>query len=645
MLVRLSNRRLLLKAVFGCFSAFIPAWSIAAEEVPGAILSTTAAKVAGPAETRLKADVSFFADDAREGRSPGSQGIESSAAYIAGIFSAAGLKTAPGADGYFQPFKIGSNPKLGKPAELAFVGPDGKVIKVEKDAFGPLAIGTGGTLKEIPILFAGYGISAKDDALKVDYDDYAGLDVKGKAVLIFRREPRQDQEKSPFGEKKPSAFATFQHKATNAFQHGAAAVLLVNDKASVSKGKDVVMGFSMAGPEPNSDIPFVMITRALADQLLAHAGQPSLEELEKRIDADLKPQSREIKGWTLTAEIDIQRTSVETKNVVGVLEGAGPLANETVVIGGHYDHLGRGGLTSGSLAFLSKDIHNGADDNASGTAMVLEMVRRLSRRADPLPRRVVFIAFSGEEKGLLGSRYYVEHPLIPLKDTVMMINFDMVGRLNSKDELTMIGTGTVPGLETLVSTLGASAGLKIKAIAGMTDGFGGSDHQSFYGKQIPVLFAFTGVHKDYHRPSDDSNLINYEGMAKIADYIELILLDLLRRPQRPTFVAVQTGRSKGEAAGDPARASFSVYLGTMPDYGEDVKGVKLAGVREGSPAEKGGLKGGDVIIKFGGKPVSTIYDYMESMGRYKPDDIVEIVVLREGKEAALKVTLGKKTQN
>ena len=321
--------------------------------------------------------------------------------------------------------------------------------------------------------------------------------------------------------------------------------------------------------------------------------------------------------------------------MVGVLEGSGSLADETIVIGAHYDHLGRGGLFSGSLSFLSKDIHNGADDNASGTAMVLEMARRLARRPDPLPRRVVFIAFSGEERGLLGSRHYVEHPLYPLKSTVMMVNFDMVGRLNRENELTVYGTGTSPGFDLLVDALGKSSGFTIKKIP---EGHGPSDQQSFVLKDIPVFFAFTGTHRDYHRPSDDTGLINFAGMARIADLGELLLLDVIRRPERPAFVKVERrGRQ-----GDPGRAGVGVYLGSIPSYDDDSKGVKLSGVREGSPAEKGGLKAGDVIVKFGGKPIATIYDYTESLGHYKPDDKVEVVVRRDGQDVTLQVTLGKR---
>jgi Peptidase family M28/PDZ domain/PA domain len=594
-----------------------------------------------PAETRLKADVSFLAADAREGRAPGTKGIEAAALYIAETFKQYALKPAPGADGYFQKFPLTGRPRLGEPMELAVGEPDGKILKAEpKTEFSPLAIGSSGSVEHLPIVFAGYGITAKDSALKLDYDDYAGIDVQGKAVLIIRREPQQDRDDSPFAGKKTSDYATFRHKATNAFQHGAAIVLLVNDLFGLGGDKDKVLGLVSGGPEAITKLPFAMLGRDFADKILTAAGEPKLAELEKQIDGDLKPRSRLLRGVELSAKLTIDRPSVETKNVLGVLEGSGPLAGQTVIIGGHYDHLGRGGLMSGSLAFLSSDIHNGADDNASGTALVMEIARRLGARRDPLPRRVVFMAFSGEERGLLGSQYYVEHPLYPLASTVMMVNFDMVGRLNGKNELTMIGTGTTPGIDALVDVLGKTAGLTIKKVTGMTDGFGGSDHQSFYAKNIPVLFAFTGIHSDYHRPSDDSDRINYSGMARIADYLELIVLDLVRRPDRPAFTKLSAPGRNGRQT-QSASAGMSVTLGVMPDYADEAKaGMKITGVREGGPADKAGLKGNDSIIRIGGKPIATIYDYMESMKGYKPGDKVEVVVRRDGAEVKLQVNLG-----
>jgi len=601
--------------------------------------ATAAATPAG--EARLRADVTYLADDAREGRAPGTTGIDAAADYIGATFKEIGLKPAPGADGFFQPFALSGPASLGPDPSLSLSAAGKAVVADPKADFAPLAIGGSGGFKGLPVVFVGYGITAKDDANHLDYDDYAGLDVKGKAVLILRRAPGQDKKDGPFSGPAMFRFGTFRHKATNAFQHGAAAVLFVNDLAGLKGEPDKLLSLAEAGNDQNSTVPFAMLSRAYADSALAAAGAPTLEALEKEIGADIKPHSRALENLTLDLDVKLERKSLKTRNVVGVLEGEGPLADETIVVGGHYDHLGRGGLTSGSLAFLSRDIHNGADDNASGTALVMELARRLARRPDPLPRRVVFMAFSGEERGLLGSQHYVEHPLVPLDKTVMMINFDMVGRLNEASELTFFGIGSTPGLDTLVDALGKGAGFAVKKVAGMSDGFGGSDHQSFYQKDVPVLFAFTGTHQDYHRPTDDVERINFPGIARIADLAELILLDLARRPTRPSFTKVAPTR-RAIGSNDPARSGSSAYLGSIPSYDDSTMGVKLSGVREGSPAEKGGLKGGDVVIGLGGKPIGTIYDYTESLGARKPGDEVEIKVKRDGQEVTLKVTLGKR---
>src|SRR4051794_38671186 len=229
--------------------------------------------IATAAESRLRGDVTYLADDAREGRAPGTSGIEAAAEYIASAFREAGLKPARGAEGYFQPFTISGTPTLGSDLTLRLEGPGGAELKGEpRRDFTPMAIGSGGSLERVSVVFAGYGITAKDDAKKLDYDDYAGLDVKGKAILILRREPQQAEDDSPFDGTRTTNFATFRHKATNAFQHGAAAVLLVNDAAGLKDGKDELLGFTAAGPELNSNIPFLMLSRAFADKLLADAG-------------------------------------------------------------------------------------------------------------------------------------------------------------------------------------------------------------------------------------------------------------------------------------------------------------------------------------------------------------------------------------
>ncbi|MBX6315245.1 MAG: M20/M25/M40 family metallo-hydrolase [Isosphaeraceae bacterium] len=596
------------------------------------IVPARAADYVSPAEARLKADVGYLADDAREGRGPGTKGLEMAADYIANAFKEAGLKPAPGADGYFQPFALRNHFQLAEGAKLAVEVADGKTYQATLRAdFMPMATGGSAALKDVPVVFAGYGITAKDEKLRLDYDDYDGVDVQGKAVLIIRREPQQDKEDSPFGGKQTTDYAQFRRKLNNAAEHGAAAVLMVNDAFSLrGGGKDELLDLNLA-QAGGKKVPFVMLSRAFADRLLAAADQPSLEELEKGIDQDLKPRSRPLPGVEVDLAYQVEPTVI--KNVIGVLEGSGPLAEETIVVGAHYDHLGRGDL--GSLAFGSREIHNGADDNASGTAMVLEMARRLARRPDPLSRRIVFMAFSGEERGLLGSAYYVEHPLYPLDKTVAMVNFDMVGRLNGKKELTIYGAGSSAGLEELVKALGASQGLKVNLVQGTGELFFSSDHASFYRKDIPVLFFFSGNHPDYHRPSDDTERINFPGMALIANIGELLLLDLATRPERPQFVRLSRGGFVGAS-----RGGSTAYLGTIPNYSGGNEGVLLDGVNEGSPADKGGLKKGDIIIRFDGSPIDNVEDYMRAITKHKPGDTVEIVVKRDGKEVPLKVTLG-----
>lgn len=584
---------------------------------------------------RMKADVTFLAADDQEGRGPGTEGLVRAGDHIARAFAEARLEPAPGADGYFQPFTITGSPKLGPRQDLDLLPAPGREVDGELRAdFMPLSLGTGGRLDEVPVVFAGYGITAKDEAAGLVYDDYAGLDAAGKWVLILRRAPDSETEGTPFGPKdgQPSPFATFRHKVTNAFAHGAAGLLLVNDLAGLKGADDELLLFTSAGVERLTQVPVVMVRRDYVDRALEAADLPGLAALEAAILEDPKsarPASRELGDLRATARLDIELDQVRTRNVVGVLEGRGPRAEETVVIGAHYDHLGRG--DRGSLAPFSSEIHNGADDNASGTALILELARRFAGRPETDRRRIVFIAFSGEERGLLGSRYYVENPLIPLAETVMMFNFDMVGRLDDEATLTVFGVDTTAGLRDLVEKLGGEHGLKVRPNA---DVAGNSDHASFHEKGIPVAFPFTGTHRDYHRPSDDTPLINFEGMGRIADFAERLIAEYVDREERPTLVAAAPREQEPRQV-----MGVKVSMGTIPDYDEAVKGVRLNGVRPGSAAEQAGLKAGDIIVGFGGSPVGTIYDYMEGLAKFKPGDEVEVKVQRDGEELVLKATL------
>jgi hypothetical protein len=601
-----------------------------ADDHPAPAHGTAGSGYVSPAEVRLRADVGYLAADERGGRGVGTKGIDDAANYLAAILREAGLKPIPSTGSYFQEFAIRGPARPGTPTSLAFETGATKIEAVLGQGFNPLAIGTPSTVESIPLVFAGFGITAKDADTNLDYDDYAGIDTTGKAVLILRRDPDPADKTSVFAAAEPTSYATFTSKAINAAEHGAKLVILVNDHGTGS-AKDTLLEFDST--PGGGAIPFVMISRALADQILAKCDAPSLDDLEAKINAELRPVSRELAA-RVSAEVTVTREPIVARNVIGVLEGQGPLADETIVVGAHYDHLGNGGM--GSLAFGSREIHNGADDNASGTATVVEMARRFAARPDPLPRRIVFILFSGEERGLLGSEHYVKEPIFPLDKTVSMVNFDMVGRFDSGKGLIVYGAGSSEGWEPLVESLASSLGLNPKLTKGAGGEFGDSDHYSFYRKDLPVLFFFTGTHPDYHRPSDDSDKINYAGMARVADLGELVILDIAKRPERPAFVKLATPRREnvGQVRGN------GVYLGTRPAYGADVEGVKLEGVSEGSPAEKAGLKGGDVIIKFGDLKVLSIEGYMNAMGTKKPGDEVDVVVLRDGKEVTLKVKLG-----
>jgi hypothetical protein len=358
----------------------------------------------------------------------------------------------------------------------------------------------------------------------------------------------------------------------------------------------------------------------------------NLEEVEQDIDRDLKPRSLPLAGWTAQLETTVDRPMVGVKNVIGVLEGSGPLAKETVVVGAHYDHLGYGGRYSAARDLKVPAIHHGADDNASGTAAVIELARRFSR-ANRDGRRIVFIAFTGEESGLIGSDYYCKNPTFPLADTVTMVNLDMVGRLakdkeSNKDKLIVYGTGTSKTFSELMDTLNKKYDFKLQKIP---SGTGPSDHQSFYLKEVPVFFFFTGDHKDYHKPSDTADKINIPGLRRVTDLTEDLVAHLTTMNGRPAYVKVAEPKSS-------TRMSIGgVRLGIRPDYGDDKEGVRLSGVSEGGPAEKAGLKEGDRIVEIAGKPIKNVDAYMVMLGTLKRGEAVEVLILRDGKKMTVKV--------
>jgi acetylornithine deacetylase/succinyl-diaminopimelate desuccinylase-like protein len=655
-----------------------PALAILAILLPLARLS---ADEALESEKRLAESVRYLASDELEGRGLTTQGINKAADYIAEQFRQVGLKTEVFDKSPFQQFEVVTSTKLGSTNTAALVGPDGKrtELKLSGD-YTPLGLGGSGKL-DVPLVFVGYGITAKN----LEYDDFAGLDVKGKAVIILRKEPQQDNPHSKFEGNTLTQHSFFTRKASNAYQNGAAAAIFVNDEhgirtiltriekqleratdsltalrlkigdakptetqakelKSLEDGiardrkrleaeRDPLIPFESGGDEEGGRaLPVITIRRAALDSVIKAALGKDLSAIEKEIDKDLKPQSRELTGWKLNGHVTVDRTKTPVKNVVGAMEGFGPLADETVVIGAHYDHLGFGG--SGSLAPGSKEIHNGADDNASGTAALIEIARQIAERKAAARfrafRRIVFIAFTGEERGLLGSAHYVEKPAFPNNKTVAMINLDMVGRLN-EDKLVIQGVDTAKEFGALIDRLNKDAGFKITRQKG---GHGPSDHTSFYTKNIPVMHFFTGTHKDYHRPSDDTEKLNIPGIRRIASLITDATMDLAGSEQKPTYVKIEASKTGGGRGGDRP------YLGSIPDFSGEGSGYKLMGVAKDSPADKAGMKAGDSIIKLDTYKIGNLEDIDGALRKFKAGDKVKVTVLREGKEVVLEVTLG-----
>ncbi len=634
-------------------------------------------------QDRLLHDLKFLASDELQGRGVDTEGINRAAEFVRREFEKAGLDVTQVNKGAFQKFPLVTGTELGKENSLTFTGPDDQKIALKYDSqFRTCSFGGSGKF-DGKIVFLGYAIDSKE------YSDFPkDLDLKGKVVLIMRRNPQQGNPHGPFGGAHGgiSRHAGLTSKVSNAFRKGAAAVLFLNDPYSAKQAEeelkaqtekaakqldavevqleesdpadkakheaiakkhqdalrylktleeraknanpDELMKFGYGGDGKKNGIPVFQIKQTVADQLLEQSTGQTLAELEAAIDEDLKPRTMILKGWRAKGEASVDQVESEVKNVIGVLEGEGPFANETIVIGAHYDHVGMGG--PGSLAPGSHEVHNGADDNGSGTVSLLELARRFAARKEKPSRRLVFIAFTAEERGLIGSNYYVKHPLFPLKDTIAMFNMDMVGRLRN-DKLIVYGTGTAARWKPMLEKLGKQHGFDLSY---KPEGLGPSDHAKFYGEKIPVLHFFTDTHRDYHRPSDDVDKINVPGMNRVVDLLEDIILQTLADKERPKYILV-----KGSAQID--RGGSRPYFGSIPDFGNDAPGYAISGVAPGSPADKGGLKGGDVIVQMGKQKIGSLDDFDLALRDFKPGDQAEVTVIREGKKVNLKVILDK----
>jgi aminopeptidase YwaD len=600
-----------------------------------------------PSVERLQQHISYLASDALNGRRTGTQGANDAAHYIAGAFSRLGLRPALQKAGasrrlsvamsqYLQPFPYVAGVTLGQ-GNLVTLG--GKSITAGQD-WMPLGFSSNARVENTPIAFVGYGITASE----LNYDDYADKRTSGKIALALAGTPDGD---NPHGQY--ARYEGIRWKAIAARNAGAKALLIVTREANLKD--DRLSQLTYDNSAGDAGLPIAVISQELI------GGKATFDRLE---EGAKKRQYIFDENTTASLTIDLVRNEVQAYNVIAVLEGSDRLLkNETIIIGAHYDHLGRGG--EGSLAPRSGEIHHGADDNASGTAGVLELARLFSAQRPRPKRTIVFMCFSGEEEGLLGSSYYVNHPIIPLTNTVAMINMDMIGRMKDR-KLIIGGVGTAKEWRQLIGSGSVAQNGKVLALSDgpvppgtpvspvngrlmMTmdsannfdlimqeDGFGPSDHSSFYSKQIPVLFFWTGTHSDYHKPSDTFDKINYNDEARVLSLVARIVRNLDQAEKRVTYTLAKNDSPQGRSTG------FRVYLGTIPNYSDSNDGLLLDGVRDDSPASKAGLKAGDRIVKIGSRDIKNVYDYTYALGEMKAGQEYIIEVMRASEKLTLKIT-------
>ena len=557
------------------------------------------------------AHVRYLASPELKGRATGTLELEKAASYIAGQFQSFGLKPLEGKD-YEQAFPVTVGAHLGTGSRLRWIF-SGAIAEVPGQ-FQPFSFSSTGEALA-PVVFAGYGITSNQS----HYDDYAGVDVKDKFVLILRHEPQESAHKD---------HTSFAEKAVNAKMHGARGVILINDVAHHPGDADDLEKFGRASGPVDAGVLFIQVKAEVAAVWLKNSGK-DLGAITTEIDKDMKPHSFAVEGLKLDVTVDIQRETKTVHNVAGYLAGE---TAEYVVIGAHYDHLGLGDEHSLAPSQIGT-IHPGADDNASGTAGVIELARWFSKQPKQ-KRGVLFMAFAGEELGLLGSGWYVNHPLLPLDKAVAMINMDMIGRIR-EGKVFLSGTGTGSTFAKLIDDVKPPAPMHVDLSE--KAGYGSSDHTSFTTKQVPVLFLFSGLHGDYHKPSDTWEKIDSAAAAKLLDYVAEITAHLANDRTRPQFVRV--AEPSMPTSGSGGGSGYGPAFGSIPDFNEPPKGVRFADVRDGTPAAKAGLRAGDILIEFDGKDIANLYDFTFALRAHKPGDLVLVRVLRGAETIEAKVLL------
>ena len=577
--------------------------------------------------------IRYLASDELEGRGNGTPGLEKAAEYIEKHLRAAGLEPAGDNGTFFQTFEITTGISVepgnvftlraARGATTFEIGRDYSLLSTSRDQ---------STGASFAVVFAGYGISAP----ALHYDDYTGIDATGKAVLMFTHEPQENDPSSAFEGQTNTTHSSMLRKVEVARSHGAAAIVLMDDTRHRVQ-TDRYRSWLRDPQAEDYGLPIFFVSRDRVQQALGTS--LNLAAVSRDIDRDLTPQSRPLGEVSVTAVDRTARVRRPVRNVVGMLKGSDPsVQSEVVVVGAHYDHLGRSARFSMSTNSTGQ-IHHGADDNASGTAAILEMAKSAAESRADFRRSVIFMTFAGEELGLLGSSYYASHPFVPLEKTVAVINLDMVGRAGGR--ILVDGLANSPSIEEDLKTAQALIGIKLSALKGSA-GAGASDDATFNLKKIPAVNFFSGFHADYHRPTDTWEKVDAAGGASVADLALALAQQLANRKERPEFIdTIQEdhGTSSGDSGSVGPVVGYGPYFGSVPDFADDGQGVKFADVRAGSPAAKAGFRTGDVMTSFGGAPIKTLYDFTFALRDRKPGDKVDVTVMRDGKPITATVEL------
>ena len=556
--------------------------------------------------------IRYLSHESRGGRFPGTRGSKDVIAYMAKHFKSYGVE--PGLKGsYVQPFDITSGIKLGK-GNYARVNGDSIFVKED---YIPLWFSSNG-LVQSSIVFAGYGFDINEEELQ--WNDYDGLDVEGKWVMVMRHSPERESTHSLFAKYSP-----LHKKALVARDRGAIGIIFISQMED-----DGLFPLNYTPGYSNAGIPALHFSNNLADKVLRGVGW-SREKIQKTMNRSLEPVSFIINDQVLDANVDLELITTRCANVIGEIKsGNRKYRDEYVVLGAHFDHVGQGGPGSGSRKPDLLQVHPGADDNASGTSGLIEIAQKLAANKSRLKRSILLIGFDAEEKGLLGSKHFMSNPTVDTDKIITMINMDMIGRMKDSSA-TVGGVGTSPLFESLIDSLGVGRSFNLSI---SSQGFGPSDHASFYSESIPVLFFFSGIHDDYHTPDDTWQHINLQGTTDIVNLVYDVAYHLARTPIRPPFIEAgpkQSQRSMG--------SGFTVTLGIMPSYTSSEEGLAIDNIsKPDGPASRAGIKKGDVIKSINNKPIKNIYDYMDRLGELKKGMTVPVTVDRNGEMISLEVT-------